>query len=130
MQHYFENDYVSIGYDQANDIIITTWLTTPTSSEFKEGMNTTIKALEHFGTGKVIWDTRKLGILHPDDQQWAATEHYNNAIKAGYSHAVLLIPEDIFSQMSLDDTVSQVQNLIPVTYTPTVEGAIEWMKQY
>ncbi|HTJ53262.1 MAG TPA: hypothetical protein VL443_27595 [Cyclobacteriaceae bacterium] len=130
MQHYFENDHVSIGYDQANHIIITTWLTTPTQSEFRDGMNITIKAIEHFGTGKVIWDTRLLGILHPDDQQWAATEHYNNALKAGYSHAALLIPEDIFSQMSLDDTVSQVENLIPVTYTPTVEIAIEWMKQF
>ncbi|HEY8937539.1 MAG TPA: hypothetical protein VIM65_20075 [Cyclobacteriaceae bacterium] len=130
MQNYFEKDYVSVRYNKANHIIISSWLIPPTSTEFREGMNATIKALEHFKTGKVIWDTYQLGVLHPDDQHWAATEHYNNALKVGYSHAVLLIPEDILTQMSIDDTVSQVQNLIPINYSPTMEAAVEWLKQF
>ncbi|HEY8937540.1 MAG TPA: hypothetical protein VIM65_20080, partial [Cyclobacteriaceae bacterium] len=62
--------------------------------------------------------------------QWAVTEFYTNAVKIGYSHAVFLIPEDIFTQMSIEDTVSQVSDSIPLTYVTSMEAAVKWLKQF
>jgi len=70
-----------------------------------------------------------MGTLHPDDQHWAATEYYNNARKAGYSQAGFIIPSDIFTQMSVEDTMSQVESTFLSAYFDNMESAEEWMKQ-
>jgi len=129
MQNYFETDYVTIGYDKDNHIIVHRWIVAPTSAELREGANMTISAMKQFKTGKVVWDTRNMGTLHPDDQHWAATEYYNNARKAGYSQAAFIIPSDIFTQMSVEDTMSQVENIFLSAYFDNMESAEEWIKQ-
>lgn len=128
MNTYFHNDFVSIRYIEDNHTIICQWLVAPTSSEMKEGSNMVISAMHHFKTGKIVWDTRNLGALHPDDQQWAAVEYYNNAIKAGYSHAAFVIPQDVFTQMSVEDTMSQVAGAFPMAYFDNLQEAVEWIK--
>ena len=130
MQNYFETDYLDISYDKGNHAIIHRWIVAPTSAELREGFNMTIVAMKQFNTGKIVWDTRYMGTLHPDDQHWAATEYYSNALMAGYSHAAFIIPADIFTQMSVEDTMSQLSSAFPTAYFDSMEEAIDWIKQF
>ncbi len=129
MQNYFETDFVTIGYDKANHVIVLKWLVPPTSDEFREGLNSLITAMEHFITGKLVTDTTYLGTIHPNDQQWSATEWVHGAIKAGYSQIAIIIPADVFTQMSVEDTMNQVESPFPMAYFNNIEDAIDWIKK-
>jgi len=128
MQNYFETDYVTVGYDKGNNLIILNWIVAPTSDEFREGLNSLIAAMEHFKTGKLVTDTTYLGTIHPADQQWSATEWVQGAIKVGYSQIAIIIPADVFTQMSVEDTMSQVDNPLPFAHFDNMEAAIDWIK--
>ena len=128
MQNYFETDYVTVNYDKGNNLIILKWIVAPTSDEFREGLNSLIAAMEHFKTGKLVTDTTYLGTIHPADQQWSATEWVQGAIKVGYSQIAIIIPADVFTQMSVEDTMSQVDNPLPFAHFDNMETAIDWIK--
>jgi len=128
MQNYFGMDYISIRYDKANHVVVLEWIIPPTSDEFREGLNSLLAAMEHFKTGKIITDVGHLGTIHPDNQRWAATEWLQSALKIGYSHIAIIMPSDIFTQMSVEDTMSQVDSPLPSAYFDNMEKAIEWIK--
>ena len=129
MQTYFENDFITIGYDKVNHVIMHKWIVAPTSPEFREGLNYLIPAMELFNTGKIITDTICLGIIHPIDQQWLVTDWFQNVLKVGYSQLAIIIPARCFTRMSIEDTMSQVVNPVPIAYFENMEAAIAWTKQ-
>ncbi len=128
MQTYFENDFITIGYDKVNHVLIHRWIVGPTSLEFREGLNSLIPAMEYFNTGRIITDTTYLGVIHPDDQHWSVTDWFQSALKVGYSQLAIIIPADIFTQMSMEETMSQVANPVPIAYFESMEAAIDWIK--
>jgi len=130
MQNFFETDYITIGYDKTNHVMLVKWIVAPTSTEYREGLNSFIAAMEHFKTGKIISDATYLGTIHPDDQQWSFTEWFQRAIKVGYSQMALIIPNDVFTQMSVEDTMNQVAGRFPFAYFDNMETAIEWINQF
>lgn len=130
MQTYFEKDYITIGYNKDAHAVVSQWTTPPTSDEFRKALDAILAALEHFKTGKQVSDTTHLGAMHPEDQKWVATDWFEKALKAGYSHLAIIVPSDVFTQMSVEDTFSNVTSPIPYTYFDTMETAIAWIKQF
>jgi hypothetical protein len=51
-----------------------------------------IGAMQHFKTGRVIFETSGLGALFLEDQQWIAEYWYELAINAGYEKVAFIIP--------------------------------------
>ena len=131
-QNHFEKDYITIWYDKVNHLIVGKWKAEPTSAEFREGLNSLISAIEHFKTGKLIIDTTYLGVIHPDDQDWSVVEWGQRALKAGYSQTALIISSNIFTQMSVEETMNQFQEENPFSfaYFNNMEDAIDWIKQF
>jgi len=127
METYFQTDYTTIKYHKANHILILEWLNSTTSSEFREGMNVLLVAMEHFKAGKLICSLKNAGALHPDDQQWAATDWHNKALALGHSHVGIILAKDIFAQMSTEDAMSNVT--LPTGYFDNMEDAIYWISQ-
>ncbi|HTJ52231.1 MAG TPA: hypothetical protein VL443_22370 [Cyclobacteriaceae bacterium] len=128
MQNHFETDYVTTAYDKANHVVILKWKVAPTSVEFREGLDSIISAMEHFKTGKLIADTTHLGAIHPDDQEWSTTVWAQKAVSAGYSKLALVIPSDIFTKMSVEDTMNMDKTETPSAYFDTIDAAIDWIK--
>jgi len=129
MQNYFENESVIIRYDEGNHLLIHQWKVSPTSQEFKEGTNILITAFEHFKTGKLVGDVRQLGAVLPDDQQWILTDWIPRAFKAGFSCSATIVPQDIFTQMSLEGMSGHLEDLSSKNFD-NMEAAIEWIKQF
>ncbi|HEY8936291.1 MAG TPA: hypothetical protein VIM65_13755 [Cyclobacteriaceae bacterium] len=127
MQNYFEKDFIAIGYDKTNHLIVLKWKIAPTSAEFREGLHSLLAAIEQFKTGKVIVDTTHLGTIHPDDQQWSVTEWTQKAMQAGYSKLAIIIPDDIFTQMSVEDAMNSTNNILPFAYFSNMTPAMEWI---
>jgi len=127
MQNYFEKDYFTIHYDKANHVVMAKFIIPPTSQEYREALSAVILAIQHFKTGNVVWDARHLGIISPVDQEWTISDFHNPALKFGYSKAAMIMPSDVFTEMSVDAIVSEVGDF-QVQYFDKVETAIDWIK--
>ncbi|SKC65149.1 hypothetical protein [Ohtaekwangia koreensis] len=130
MQIYLETECALTTYDENSCSIIITWKIPPLSVEYRDNLKTLLSAMEHFKTGKVVADTTNFGTLHPDDQEWTSSEWIKEAIKVGYSHAAIILPNDAYSQMAIDETMSPIMNIVTTAYFNNLEAATKWIKQF
>jgi len=128
MTVHLENSFIEISYDENINAIVNNWKTAPTSAEFRQGMNAAVEAMRRFDTGALISDTGKLGALSEEDQQWSYTEWLQQALQAGYHSFAVIVSPDIFAQMSVEDTLSQVQN-VTIQYFESYEEGRKWLKE-
>ncbi|HEY9004716.1 hypothetical protein [Ohtaekwangia sp.] len=131
MQVYFEKEYATISYDNTTHAITIDWKVRPFSSEFRTGLESLLKAMEHFKTGKVIADTRNLGTLAIEDQDWSANDWTAMALEAGYySDIAIIVPSDVYDKMAIDDVMARVEgSSLKVGYFDERESAAAWIKQ-
>lgn len=54
----FKTDYLTIQFVPEDNYLQMNWATTPSSSEFRKGMNELIEAMKTKNCGKVLTDTR------------------------------------------------------------------------
>jgi hypothetical protein len=129
MKIYFESDYFVVKYSEAIHAVVNKWITTPTSVEFREGMEILLQAMIHYNASKVVSDTTYMGALLPEDQEWAASHWYMRAVMAGFSHNAIIIPADIFTEMSVHGTLDSIEDSVTTTrYFDTIEDALVWVK--
>ncbi len=117
-------------YDEQLDAIVETWCTAPTSEEFRIGMNKIIDLMKANQTGALIGDTRELGAMSEEDQQWSFTDWLTRALEVGYHSFAVIVSSDVFAQMSVEDTLTEVQAKTTVTiqYFDDEEKAREWIE--
>jgi hypothetical protein len=131
MENYFESECIIVKYSKAVNTIIAIWKTPPLSEEFRTGMETMLRAMAHFKTGKIVADTVYMGAVHPDDQEWVASDWYNRAAKTGFSHNAIVVPADIFTEMSVEAILNRVENNVAaISYFPNVDEAIAWIGKF
>lgn len=131
MQNYFESEFVNIDYNEGDRVIIMVWKTPPTSGEFRRGMDSLVEAMINFKTGKILADTVYMGAVHPDDQDWAATDWNRRAIAAGFSHNAIVVPSDIFTEMSVEAILDQVGDNGAVNhFFHSMPEALTWIKKF
>jgi hypothetical protein len=128
MRGYFENDFVNIEYNENYTFIVLTWKTSPSSSDFRQGLHTLLLAMQHFKTGKVIVDATLLGVLSPEDQEWSVTSWANKAVRAGYSYQATIIPKDIFMKMPQQEARTHI-GILTFAVFDSPEDAVCWMEQ-
>ncbi len=125
--------FVEIEYDQSLNIISLKWLTSPSSQEFRMGMNHLITILQAYPTGTLLTDTTHLGALSEEDQTWSYTEWLEQAVTYGYDTLVLIISPDIFAQMAVEEIMAQAnaatQGRIVNQYFDNEQDARAWIKQ-
>lgn len=128
MNVYFESNYFIVKYSEATHAIVSKWITSPTSEEFRDGLEVLLQAMMHFKTSKMVSDTTYMGALLSKDQEWAASHWYMRASKIGFSHNAIIIPSDIFTEMSVQSTLDAIEDKVTVTrYFDNLEDAIVWI---
>jgi hypothetical protein len=127
MEIYFDTDYKRIEYNAAHHILIATWKVAPTSNEYRTGMMAMVDAMAHFKTGRVVYDVIYLGALLEEDQVWTATEWRTLAVAVGHSKVAFILPEDIFTSMSMEDMMEKADKEVSFAYFGRMEDAIRWV---
>ena len=128
MKTCFKSELVHVKYDADKSIIIATWVTPPTSDEYREGMLAVLQAIKDCKTGKVVWDCMGVGAISQADQEWTIKYFHNPALEHGYSQAAIILPADIFTQMSVESIVKEVGDF-KTKYFDTLQAALDWTLQ-
>jgi len=124
---FFKDSYAEVTYDQAANAVTIVWTTSPTSEEFRTGMNKLIEAMETHKTGRLLTDSRNLGAISEEDQAWSLGEWVEKANKVGYEKLAIIISKDIFSKMSVEDIMDNVNEGVSFQYFDDTETARAWL---
>ncbi|MBL6446687.1 hypothetical protein JMN32_10215 [Fulvivirga sp. 29W222] len=133
-QYLAAKEYLHIDYDEGSQALFVTWLAPAKPEFFKTGMIEVTRSLRHFNTTKVIWDTRKLGILPLETQNWLANIWIYEAIKSGYMYAAFYTPKDFHAELASGKTmntcINNCANARRAAFFDTLEQAKEWIQQF
>ena len=124
---FFKESYADITYEQSAGYLKIDWLASPTSREFRTGMNKLIEAMQTYKTGKLLTDSRKLGAISEEDQVWSSGEWAVRATQVGYEKLAIIISKDIFSKMSVEDIMNNVSEGVSFQYFENGQSAEVWL---
>lgn len=127
MEIFFETDYITVKYDPVHHIVVSIVKVPPTSKEFRDGMMAILGAMQRFKAGRVVCDVVGLGAMLEEDQIWTVKEWRPLAVAAGHSKAAFIVPDDIFTNMSMDDMLSMADKDVSTAYFNRMEDAIRWV---
>ncbi|HEY9046550.1 MAG TPA: hypothetical protein VIN08_11670 [Ohtaekwangia sp.] len=127
-QVYLVNEYITVDFDDVACAVVAKWLVSPTSEEFRKGLEAMLEAMKKFRTGKLLVDTTFLGAIMEEDQKWAAIDWYNKAREVGYNKIAMVVPTDIFTQLSVQNTMESVhEQIIDTANFDNIESALAWI---
>ncbi len=125
-----KNDVLKINYNKEIDAVVLEWITAPISSEFREGLTQGLELLKSTKAKNWIGDVRNLGAIDPDDQKWSNEEWFPKVLASGLKKVGVIISDDIFNQMSIDEIMSKVESAgFASQYFDDIDKAAQWMKE-
>ena len=101
----FKEKYVTISFDPTTGFVLLDWHSYATSGQFRHTITTLLafvesKSKSHAHIG-LLADTVKLGVITKEDIEWNAKEINPYIFKAGVKKVAFIIPENIFTQLSI-----------------------------
>ena len=125
----FENEVARIFIDTKVKLIRIEWITAPTSPEFREVMSRVLALLTENKFTRLIGDVRHLGAVAEEDQHWSNATWFPEALESGINKIGIIVSDDIFSQLSVEEIMSRVDNAeLSSHYFSSPEEAMSWIK--
>jgi hypothetical protein len=127
---YSSENYLDIHKLEEARCILVDWKGFATSEKFRKGLNKGLDALNEFRYKNWLADTRKMKVISASDQDWANTDWFPRAIKAGMQNMAIIVSEDAFNKMAVANIMSKVpSSALTIQYFDKKEDAIAWLKQ-
>ena len=96
---------------------------------FRDGMNKLIDMMKKHKTGRVLSNVVELGALTENDQKWSVNDWLPRALAAGYSAIAVVISEELFGKMAVEDVLNDAAEKSPIQiqYFDNEDIAAEWL---
>lgn len=132
METVFENEFVSLTYEEDFKLLTITWSNKKISFEdyqkpFKIGLDfMTKKSVDNY-----ISDIRDQGIISPEFRKWLQETALPEAAKAGLKRVVGVANVNIFKQYYINHVFQSAKKFgMPFKFFSTIEEAKEWFKSF
>ena len=99
---------LDIAVAEDGSYVLARWQQVPSSAAFRQEMNRIIEALRESGAGKLLTDTRQLGLLEEADQQWSVEDWLPCPLETNYRAIAIVVPEDVFAHMTVEMVMDEV----------------------
>ncbi len=128
-----KNKFVVRSFDQKQNILTSTWLkstATMNEEEFKEEMiNLAELVIKHKARFLLSSTKDMLFPIVPELQEWITQNIAPKIMHSGFQKQAIIIPEDIFAQMSLEQTIEDIEkeeHTHKTKFFTTNEEALKW----
>ncbi len=127
-----DKDYITIEQLKENNSIVLHWYENPTSEELKFALSTARDFVKANQVPNWVANTAKLGAISEEDQQWVNQEWFPTLIKAGIKNMAIVVAENIFGQMSIEDIMGTLdaETGFESRYFNSLEDALWWIDKY
>lgn len=103
------------------------------SSEFRDLLSTAVELMKelkksHPHLKLELVDARKIGAMDPELIEWLNSDFNPKIIELGYRRAAIIIPEDIFAKLFVQEYV-EIQRDMETRYFENEDKAIAWLKE-
>lgn len=117
-------------YDDDLNCIIQTWKGFFNSEFFKDGVEKTNKLFEQKKpVEKFLVDISQCSVIKKDDTDWAARTAIPKAISNGLKYYGFVLPENIFTQVSLNNFKQELnQPSLEIRIFDSIEAAKNWAR--
>lgn len=125
----YKNANVEIKKLQDASVLIQHWSGYASSDNFRLAIKKSIELVADRKIYGIISDARSQAVVKPEDAQYAA-EAMPKLMEAGLKAMAFVVPESVFTQMSLDkfkiNTEEQSGN---TRYFDNIQSAEDWIKE-
>jgi hypothetical protein len=127
----YTTDHAVIDYDSSVPCATATYWGFMLPDEFKAHLNFALEFMQENirEAGRILWmpDVRQAPARDQETIDWVIKDWNLRAVKAGICHVAMIIPEDIWVVMEIEDYSSKVQDEgMSVRYFRDVESAKNW----
>jgi len=132
MEVYFENEYITVSYIKELNAVRQEWKEFKVISfeNYQLAFNKSqdlqrIKKAETFFS-----DTRKQGIINPEQRKWLLEESLPKAVEIGMKRIVVLAEMSVFKRYYLNTIMSTINKVkIPFKIFSDEDKVIQWIKK-
>jgi dTDP-D-glucose 4,6-dehydratase len=125
----FDSPAVKLEYTASKMLLTQVWTGFATSEQFREGIDKTVDFIGKNAVKVIVSDTRNQKVVKPEDSKYAASvmpKLFGNGLKA----MAFVMPEDIFTKMSLSSFSKEQAKPDYVQYFGNMESAEQWISKY
>ncbi len=117
-------------YDSDLQCVMVEFSGSPDLKEFKALANPIISLLKKHKANKELNNTLNLEVNSIENQEWAQTVWFPDAVEAGLKYFAFVVPSNIFGQVSAEQTneKAEEEGAIEIKYFETEDKAKEWLK--
>ena len=98
---YTEEPAYRIHYLPTEDVLLTEVLLPLNEAQYRAYNDAMVPALQHYGTGRMLRDNRRNGVISQANQEWMVDDWFPRALQAGLRQAVILNSPDAFNQFAV-----------------------------
>jgi hypothetical protein len=131
MQKIKEFPYLTISWDEINNITITDWKGGFVRGEnLKTGLDEALTFFKGKNGKKWLGNTKELGVFGIDTQKWINENWFPRFLATGVRYMAVVVPSDALGKMSVEAVVSTVQGTNLMThYFDNSDAASKWLVQ-
>lgn len=125
---YYESAQAIVTWDELLQVSVLTWKSFAKGDQYRIPMVKVMEQMmEHSGM-KILFDTRHISAISPDDQQWGAEEWLPRLAGSGVKFVSTITPEKMVAGSSLNRAVAVLGDL-PYTLvtSKSLDEAKEWL---
>lgn len=125
---YYQGDAVEVYYDETLDSVVLEWEGFVSDDPFREAMDAAIELARERNAIKMLGDSREMGTLDQEDQEWSFTDWAPRAEEVGLEHLAVVYPESVVAAMSVDNVIEATEgDDIERTVTDSRDEAEAWL---
>jgi hypothetical protein len=125
----FSSEIGDVFFDTSINAVQITWKAYATTEEFREVLHHALTLMNERKADKWLANTKSLGVINPEDHVWFNEVWMPQAMEAGTRRVAMIVSDDVFAQLSMDDIMDEVREIAPVRdrFFTTIEEAREWL---
>jgi len=127
----YRSEVADIDYNADVQCVQITWKGYASSKDFRNPLNAGLDILKENQAERWMANTKNLGVISPEDQDWTSNNWFPRAIEAGSKKMALIKPSDVFSQISIEDIMEEARKAEPLEdkFFEQMEEALSWLAQ-
>jgi len=129
--NYFENEYCNIQLNTNESVAYVNWKAETENMEidsYKEQQMAQLNSIKEYQISRFLIDGRQQKfVITPDIQDWTMQNSLSPAISLGLTKVAILLPTEIFAQVSIEQTMGENSGKFQTKYFESEPEAKKWI---
>ncbi len=125
----YESNVATVHWNEETQSVHLLWHKFAKGTLLRTALVTALDVLKEKGAVNWITDTRQLGVMTLEDQQWFNEDWSPRAVQAGLAHLALVLPANLLEKMAVHSVISKTQfGSVEIAHFDGVDHAKAWLK--